>query len=184
MRLKIEFYKPRSRSISYDTVTKKDIISTITVIKERQRISAKRNIPVSAKIHAQTLLELSSLSGATKNCSLLPVANYLSLSLKQIHQSEVYVKMEDMVIDLQLSDKSIIKALDILEEKLLIKRIGKSKYEISPRLAFFGEPFDWSIALELEKEGMDFVRNKIAEMQEQMQEADKEHINNLAGELK
>jgi hypothetical protein len=183
MRLQIELYKPRSRSISFDTVQNKDIISTVTILKERQRVNAKRNIPVSAKIHAQTLLDLSALSGATKNSSLLPVANYLSLSLKYKHQVEVYVKMEDICEDLNLSVKSVIKALDILEEKLLIKRAGKSRYEISPKLAFFGEPFEWSIALEHEEQGMDFVLNKIAEIQQQIKQADKEHLINLEGKL-
>lgn len=179
MQLTIRYYKPRSRRFSSSIVETPDLISKITVIRERQRTKAKRNIPVAANIHSGTFLELSVITGTTKNCSLLPVAHYLALSIKEEYQTEVLVKMDDMVKDLNLSEKSIIKAIDILEEKFLIARVGRGKYEISPRLAFFGDPFDWSIALEYEKEGIEFVKEKIQETKHQMQQADEEHARQI-----
>lgn len=183
MKLKIQFYKPRSRSISFDTVEVGDITSTMSVIKQRDRKMAKRNIPVAPKLHPAAMIELSKVAISSRNSSLLGVTHYLTALLVNKDSSEVFVTIEDIVTDLKLTDKSVIKSLDILEEKTYISRIGRSRFFISPRLAFFGEAFDWSIALEYEKDGQGAILKKINEMREQITLADNKHLDSMVAKV-
>lgn len=184
MKLKIQKYKPRSRSIKFDSVDVGDITSTMTVMNVRDRKMAKRNIPIAAKLHTDALIELSKIAINTRNSSLLGVTHYLAALLVNKDSQEVFVTIDDIVKDFHLTDKSVIKSLDILEEQTYISRIGRSRFFISPRLAFFGDAFDWSIALEYEQEGQEVILRKINEMREQINEADSKHINNMFAKAK
>ncbi len=179
MKLKIPLYKPRSTSVTSSTIQVGDIISKSTFVTQRDRKTAIRNIPVSAKIHLQTLINLSLYTSETRSSSLLPVAIYLLSHLRTENCQDIEVKVEDIIFDLKLSDKSVTKAIDFLEEKELVARKGRGKFRVSPRLAFYGQAFDWSIALQYEKEGDAVIQAKIAQVNEQIKEADGEHLKRL-----
>lgn len=172
MKLKIHYYKPRSTSVLSTTVQVGDITAKSTLVTQRDRKTAISNIPMSPKIHLKTFIDLSLYSSTTRNSSLLPVTLYLVANLTDRNKQDVCVKVEDIINDLQVSDKSVTKAINILEEKQLLSRQGRSKFRLSPKLAFFGEPFDWSIALQYEAEGDEFIQNKLVETHAQIQEAD------------
>lgn len=177
MNLKVKLYKPRSTTITMDTVELENLTSKRTTLTQRDRNNAVRNIPVSPKLHIVTLLELA--KEATGNKSLLPVAIYIAAH-QVSSDSSVRVEVRNICADLDISDKTATKALNILEERGLITREGRSLFSISPRLAYFGEPFEWSIALQYEKEGKEAVQSAINSIKEQIQEADMRH--NLGGD--
>lgn len=180
MKLKIQYYKPNNRSMFFSTQETEDIVSTETVLRQKTNKQGKKNIPFMAKIHPKGFLELSLLSTQTRNSSLLPVALYLVTSLNTRDNQVVSVMVKDIVEDLCLTDKSVTKALDLLEEYTYITRKGRSEFIISPRLAYFGDAYYWSIALEYEKEGLEKTLEKINSFHEQGLKADRGHMETYA----
>ena len=172
MNLKVKLYKPRSTTITMDTVELENLTSKRTTLTQRDRNNAVRNIPVAPKLHIVTLIDLAKES--TGNKSLLPVAVYLAAHVTETN-STVKVEVRNICEDLAISDKTATKALVLLEEKGLIAREGRNMFDISPRLAYFGDPFEWSIALQYEKEGKEVVADVIKKIREQIEEADMKH---------
>lgn len=176
MKLKIQYYKPNNRSMFFSVQETEDIVSTETVLRQKTNKQGKKNIPFMAKIHPKGFMELSLEATKSRNSSLLPVALYLVTSLSTRDNQSISVPIKNIVEDLQLTDKSVTKALDILENLTYITRIGRNDFLISPRLAYFGDAYYWSIALEHEEEGIEIVNEKIGSYKEQGIDADMKHM--------
>lgn len=172
MKLKVNLYKPRSSKVTMETVDLENLVSKRTTLTQRDRKNAVKNIPVAPKLHIVTLIDLARES--TGNKSLLPVAVYLAAHVTETN-STIKVEVRNICEDLAISDNTATKALVLLEEKGLIAREGRNMFDISPRLAYFGDPFEWSIALQYEKEGKEVVAEAIKNIRAQIEEADMLH---------
>ena len=151
----------------------------MTVVHERTRKYATKNVPIMAKMHPKALHEIAALGTKLRSPSLIQVTLYLIQCL-QDNSGDITVQLKDIERDLSLSENTVRKAITILKEDLeYIVETGRSQYTISPRLAFFGEPFDWSIALEKEKEGKQAILAEISKIHSEISEIDALHLQNL-----
>lgn len=179
MHLKIRYYKPKTLSVEFDIVETEDLLSKQTIQREQTRKKAKRNIPFMAKIHPQTFITLARLETDKKIAALVKVALYLTMKLEVKNSMEISVRAKEIEEDLKLSDKTVTKALEILEEMNLISLIQRGKYFISPKLGFCGYPDSWGIALENEELGSEKIQELISALQKHQEEATERHINKL-----
>lgn len=173
--LRIRYYKPRALSISFDTVEDDEVISSQTLVREKTRKKSNIRIPAMPKIHPQTFIDLSRLAIEQRLVALVPVALYVAACLTTKNSFEAKFTAKQIEKDLGLSDKSVTKALGILEELGYLTFGTRGHYLISPRLAFFGEPLDWGIALEFEQEGQDKVKEQILNFHERAANLNKLH---------
>jgi len=149
-KLPIIYYKPRYSGIAMaDLDTTEDILTQVTTITKSSLKRGKKNIPVMPKIHADALVTL-----AKHNTRyVLGIAVYLSLHLTKSNPETVTLQAYKMGEELGLSEPSLLKGIKILESLGYIKSIGKSLYYIAPTLAFYGTSLEWSLALQIHKEG-------------------------------
>lgn len=162
--LNIRYYKPRTKKVKTSIVDNELYVSKQTIMLEQHRKKIKVLVPVMSKIHPETFLMLSKVAASERFVALVPIALYFAAALTKENSFEVEVQAKHIENDLGFSDKSITKALNMLENFKLITQDSRGKYLVSPKLAFYGDPEDWSIAMEHEQEGETFVYNKIAEL--------------------
>lgn len=173
---KIQYYTPKSRKISFNKIESQELQSTMTVVQERTRKYASKNVPIMAKIHPKALHEIAALGTKLRSPSLVQITLYLIQQLKD-ETGEIEVLLKDIEKELQLAENTVRKAVNVLKEDLeLITETGRGRYIISPRLAFFGEPFDWSIALEKEKEGKEAIVAEINKMRTEIEKMEDMHL--------
>lgn len=153
-KLYIRYYKPQQSAIDVVEDSSENIQTFITTMTQSKLKKGKKNLPIMPRLHAEALLHLTRLCVAEKNYLILPLATYLSLHLSKEKPSEVSLRVQDIVEDLSMSEKSIVKNLKLLESLGYLKPLSQSNYYLSPKLAFYGSGIKWSLALQCEEEGM------------------------------
>lgn len=147
-RPEIRYYKARQKRLAMTTIehTDGEIETEVILYTNTSRKSSFKKIPIIARIHPLALLELTEI----KDNFIMRVAMRLITYLSKENPSTVQIRIGVILEDLQISDKSLTKTLNLLETLGYIKALGGFRFRISPNLAFYGSDSEWSLAMELE----------------------------------
>jgi hypothetical protein len=175
MHIKFKYYKPRDVSFYTSFAENEGVVSKQMIYTEQVRKTAKRNIPIMSKIYPETFVNLARAESELKLPALVKVALYLTMKLDTENCLIVFVKAREIEEDLKLSDKTVTKVLEYLEELNLISTLARGKYKLSAKLGFFGQPSAWNIAIEFEQEGEERVLEEIEKFNAHKKDADRQH---------
>ena len=145
----IKYQKPRvykTHTVSSETgdYTRISRTHTVDILKNRDL-----TVPRAAIIHPQGILDLIKLG---KTATI--VALYLTTWLQEREQESIVIISQEYVAkSCDISLRSVNTALQLLEKEAFITPLGKQKYKLSAKLAWFGYQTDWAVALnKLDKE--------------------------------
>jgi hypothetical protein len=164
--------KPRKGMLKMETLQINDTSVHMLIQRAAENVSATSNIPVAPRLHTHTFLDLAIQATATKNSGLMAVAMYLACKLDKERCSVIHCTTAEITSELHISPTGITACLAELSKQKLITKISRSSYEISPRLAFYGSAFDWSIALSLEGKGQAAIDAKLNQIDADIKQAE------------
>jgi hypothetical protein len=171
--------KPRQGKLKMETRQINNALVTVLIKRDAEDIKAEKNVPQSPRLHMQTLLNLSALTTQTKNSGLLPIALFLAAKLDRERNSIVMCTTAELAANLSISSKGITQCFAELTNQGLITKVSRSTYDISPKLAFYGTAFDWSVSLTMEGKGQAAINAHLDQLDVDIKQAEKEIFANF-----
>lgn len=144
--IELKYSKARSKKFKVTKMRSNQIVRSKTEMIIDTALFANFEIPNLARIHPQGFRELVLLD----NNFAQRVMFVLITALKTDQQKNIVeLPLEVIVNDSKLSRTSVISTLTSLERHEYIEKVGKQKYKISPKVAWFGCQLEWAKELYL-----------------------------------